>query len=109
MGFGAAHTAASVSMLVIAYIAPPLWTVSTVELAEIGKQERTHTLKALTEKQKQILEFVKGNLVKKGPSFSSIRLAFGYKSNQAVSDHLKALQRKGYLDEKYLPTNKRVK
>jgi len=64
----------------------------------------THSLDcALTIRQTEILEFMQANVRLAPPTFATIKKAFGFKSNQAVLDHLKALQKKGYLDKNYLP------
>jgi len=56
-------------------------------------------MKALTARQREILEFITQTIEDKGcaPSFREIGRAMGIKSTSGVSDHLKALERKGYL------------
>jgi repressor LexA len=53
----------------------------------------------LTRKQKEILEFIKKTTFKKGisPTFREIMQFFGFKSIKTVQDHLKALEKKGYI------------
>jgi len=56
-------------------------------------------MEELTRKQKEILEFIKKTMFKKGvsPTFREIMQFFGFKSIKTVQDHLKALERKGYI------------
>jgi len=56
-------------------------------------------MKRLTEKQKQILSFIRVFKAKTGfgPTVREIGDAFGMKSTNGVSDHLKAIQAKGRL------------
>ena len=56
-------------------------------------------MEELTEKQKEILEFIKKTMFKKGvsPTFREIMQFFGFKSIKTVQDHIKALKRKGYI------------
>lgn len=54
---------------------------------------------ALTERQLQVFDFVKGYIKEEGiaPTRSEIALALGFRSKTAAVDHLKALQRKGFI------------
>ncbi len=54
----------------------------------------------LSERQRVILEFIQASYDQSGvvPSYREIGAALGIKSTNAVSDHLKALMRKGYLE-----------
>lgn len=56
-------------------------------------------MKRLTEKQKQILSFIRVFTVKTGcaPTVREIGQAFGIRSTNGVSDHLKAIEAKGRL------------
>lgn len=56
--------------------------------------------RSLTEKQQRILEFVASAMEREGrpPTVREIAAAFGIKSPKGVSDHLAALERKGYLE-----------
>ncbi|QDV53683.1 LexA family protein [Gimesia fumaroli] len=56
-------------------------------------------MKRLTEKQKSILSFIRVYIAKMGysPTVREIGNAFGMRSTNGVSDHLKALERKGRL------------
>ncbi|RLI01136.1 repressor LexA, partial [Candidatus Bathyarchaeota archaeon] len=56
-------------------------------------------MEELTRKQKEILEFIKKTMFKKGvsPTFREIMQFFGFKSIKTVQDHLKALEKKGYI------------
>ncbi|WP_154900947.1 LexA family protein [Gimesia maris] len=56
-------------------------------------------MKRLTDKQKSILSFIRVYCAKVGevPTVREIGAAFGIRSTNGVSDHLKALQRKRRL------------
>lgn len=56
-------------------------------------------MKRLTDKQKSILSFIRVYCAKVGevPTVRQIGAAFGIRSTNGVSDHLKALQCKGRL------------
>jgi repressor LexA len=53
----------------------------------------------LTERQEKILSFIKKSIVEQGypPTIREIGEHFGIRSTNGVNDHLKALERKGYL------------
>ncbi len=53
----------------------------------------------LTERQQKILTFIKESIEEHGypPTIREIGEAFGIRSTNGVNDHLKALERKGYL------------
>jgi len=53
----------------------------------------------LTQRQKEILEFIISHIEQYGypPSIPEIQKNFSFKSPNAVSDHLEALERKGYI------------
>jgi repressor LexA len=53
----------------------------------------------LTERQQRILTFIKSSIQEQGypPTIREIGEAFGIRSTNGVNDHLKALERKGYL------------
>jgi repressor LexA len=53
----------------------------------------------LTTKQKAVLQFVIqfGELRRIAPTLNEISQQFGYASNNAARDHLRALERKGYI------------
>src|SRR5258706_9354913 len=53
----------------------------------------------LTERQEKILTFIKKSIVDQGypPTIREIGVHFGIRSTNGVNDHLKALERKGYL------------
>src|ERR1700694_1225450 len=53
----------------------------------------------LTERQQKILTFIKHSIQEQGypPTIREIGEAFGIRSTNGVNDHLKALERKGYL------------
>ncbi len=54
---------------------------------------------SLTERQQKILTFIKESIQQQGypPTIREIGIAFGIRSTNGVNDHLKALERKGYL------------
>jgi repressor LexA len=54
---------------------------------------------ALTERQRQILDFITGSIHERGypPTLREIGEHFGIRSTNGVNDHLKALEKKGYL------------
>ncbi len=53
----------------------------------------------LTERQEKILSFIKRSILEQGypPTIREIGEFFGIRSTNGVNDHLKALERKGYL------------
>ena len=53
----------------------------------------------MTERQEKILSFIKRSIVEQGypPTIREIGEHFGIRSTNGVNDHLKALERKGYL------------
>src|SRR5258708_5477984 len=53
----------------------------------------------LTDRQEKILDFIKKSIVDQGypPTIREIGEHFGIRSTNGVNDHLKALERKGYL------------
>ncbi|HUJ29460.1 MAG TPA: transcriptional repressor LexA [Myxococcales bacterium] len=53
----------------------------------------------LTERQEKILSFIKRSIIEQGypPTIREIGEHFGIRSTNGVNDHLKALERKGYL------------
>jgi repressor LexA len=53
----------------------------------------------LTDRQEKILSFIKRSIVEQGypPTIREIGEHFGIRSTNGVNDHLKALERKGYL------------
>src|SRR2546422_7372792 len=56
-------------------------------------------LPALTDRQRALLDHLASFVAKRGyaPSLQEIAHAFGFSSLQGVKDHLKALERKGYV------------
>jgi len=60
---------------------------------------KTQTNSTLTQRQKEILEFIISHIEQYGypPSIPEIQEKFSFKSPNAVSDHLEALERKGYI------------
>jgi repressor LexA len=53
----------------------------------------------LTDRQEEILEYIQRYIVEQGypPTIREIGTAFGIRSTNGVNDHLKALERKGYV------------
>ncbi len=60
---------------------------------------KTQTNSTLTQRQKEILGFIISHIEQYGypPSIPEIQKNFSFKSPNAVSDHLEALERKGYI------------
>ena len=56
-------------------------------------------LTKLTERQNEVLQFIKHEVKGKGiaPTRADIADHFGFRSKNAATDHIKALQRKGYI------------
>jgi len=56
-------------------------------------------LAKLTDRQAEVLQFIKQEVKGKGmaPTRADIAEHFGFKSKNAATDHIKALQRKGYI------------
>lgn len=57
-------------------------------------------MQALTERQAEVFYFIRDTHREtgKGPTFAEMRNQFGFGSNNAVQDHIKALIRKGAID-----------
>lgn len=55
--------------------------------------------RGLTDRQSQVLEFINDFLVENGypPTVREVAARFGFRSPRAAHDHMKALQRKGFL------------
>jgi repressor LexA len=58
----------------------------------------------LTDRQRDILEFITQSIRERGypPTLREIGLHFGIKSTNGVNDHLRALEKKGYLEREDL-------
>ena len=58
----------------------------------------------LTDRQREILEFISQSIRERGypPTLREIGLHFGIKSTNGVNDHLRALEKKGYLEREDL-------
>lgn len=58
----------------------------------------------LTDRQRAVLSFIEGCIDEHGcpPTMREIGQALGIRSTNGVNDHLKALERKGYLQRQYL-------
>lgn len=55
---------------------------------------------ALTARQRAILDFIRGYITENGfpPALRDIARAFGIRSTNGVTDHLEALERKGFIE-----------
>jgi repressor LexA len=62
--------------------------------------EEWDALQELSPRQREILDFMRSSLDQRGvvPSYREIGAALGIGSTNAVSDHIKALTRKGYIE-----------
>jgi len=76
--------------------------ICTGELAMTNKttdKTSDKKLSRLTDRQSEVLQFIKHEVKAKGiaPTRADIADRFGFKSKNAATDHIKALQRKGYI------------
>src|SRR5204863_5094734 len=64
-----------------------------------GTREREHAMEELTDRQKEILNFIVKESELRGfpPTIREIGEEMDIRSTNGVNDHLKALERKGYL------------
>lgn len=64
-------------------------------------------MRTLTKRQETVLEFLESFYAKNGfsPTFEEVAAHFNFKSNNAVTDYVKVLKKKGYLD--FLPGKSR--
>ena len=65
---------------------------------------RDDTRGVLTDRQREILDFITQSIDERGypPTLREIGLHFGIKSTNGVNDHLRALEKKGYLQREDL-------
>jgi repressor LexA len=65
---------------------------------------RDDTRGILTDRQREILDFISQSIRERGypPTLREIGLHFGIKSTNGVNDHLRALEKKGYLQREDL-------
>src|SRR5437868_5958392 len=65
---------------------------------------RDDTRGVLTDRQREILDFITQSIRDRGypPTLREIGLHFGIRSTNGVNDHLKALEKKGYLEREDL-------
>ena len=58
----------------------------------------------LTDRQREILDFITRSITARGypPTLREIGLHFGIRSTNGVNDHLRALEKKGYLQREDL-------
>jgi repressor LexA len=65
---------------------------------------RDDTRGVLTDRQREILEFISQSIEERGypPTLREIGLHFGIRSTNGVNDHLRALEKKGYLQREDL-------
>src|SRR3954447_9558484 len=56
-------------------------------------------MQGLTERQQQVLEYIRSSIADRGypPTLREIGAHMGIRSTNGVNDHLRALERKGYL------------
>ena len=56
-------------------------------------------MQGLTQRQHQVLEFIRQSITERGypPTLREIGAHMGIRSTNGVNDHLRALERKGYL------------
>jgi repressor LexA len=64
-----------------------------------GITKEAHMKASLSTKQEAVLFFVKGFIAKHriAPTYEEICKAFSWRSTRAAANHVKALERKGYL------------
>src|SRR5271168_1505636 len=57
------------------------------------------TMQGLTQRQQMVLDFIRSSIVDRGypPTLREIGARMGIRSTNGVNDHLRALERKGYL------------
>src|ERR1700754_4773539 len=57
------------------------------------------TMQGLTDRQQQVLKYIKDSITDRGypPTLREIGARMGIRSTNGVNDHLRALERKGYL------------
>lgn len=69
-----------------------------------GCSDNLGSMQGLTERQRQILDFISKRIEEQGypPTIREIGEEMGIKSTNGVNDHLKALERKGYLERQGL-------
>ena len=72
-------------------------TLSAVPMT--GAEIREARSRALTDRQRMVLEFIRDHIASKGypPTVREIGAHMGIRSTNGVADHLRALERKGYL------------
>jgi repressor LexA len=65
---------------------------------------RDDTRGVLTDRQREILDFISESIAERGypPTLREIGLHFGIRSTNGVNDHLRALEKKGYLQREDL-------
>jgi SOS-response transcriptional repressor LexA len=68
----------------------------------IYKREKEIKMKTLTDRQKETLHYIMNFFVTRGysPSYRDIKMEFGYYSTNAVTDHLRYLEKKEYISIK---------
>ena len=66
--------------------------------------EREQARQALTDRQKEVLDFISRSITERGypPTLREIGEHMGIRSTNGVNDHLKALEKKGYLQREDL-------
>jgi len=82
------------------YFRKTLTTVNSYSIySQMNTANKIQTNLMLTQRQKEILEFIISHIERYGypPSIPEIQEKFSFKSPNAVSDHLEALEKKGYI------------
>lgn len=71
----------------------------TAALALTGDEIDAANRRALTARQRAILDFIRQHIQRESmaPTLREIGKAFGIRSTNGVNDHLRALERKGYI------------
>lgn len=62
--------------------------------------ESHESKKQLTDRQKQVYEFIRTNIALYGPTVREIAAGLGIKSPNGVVCHLAALEKKGYINRR---------
>ena len=65
-------------------------------------------MKNLTKIQDETLAYLKTHITKRIPTFEQMRIDLGLNSDSVLLSRLRALQKKGYVNDKYLPIKKEL-
>src|SRR5204863_995861 len=68
-------------------------------LTRVRVFSRLNTVQGLTQRQQMVLDFIRQSISDRGypPTLREIGARMGIRSTNGVNDHLRALERKGYL------------